>query len=75
MKGHNSKLLIVEMVLSDSHPDASKALYDINMLFCAGKERSVKQWQLLLEGTGFKIQRVFGVDNPVRSVIEVVLEE
>ncbi|KAJ5100399.1 hypothetical protein N7456_006451 [Penicillium angulare] len=75
MRGYHSKLLIVELVLSDSNPDTSKVLYDINMLFCAGKERSVKQWHALLEGTGFRIQRIFGIDNPVRSVMEVVLDE
>ncbi|KAJ5263536.1 hypothetical protein N7478_011141 [Penicillium angulare] len=75
MRGYSSKLLIVELVLSDSNPDTTKVLYDINMLFCAGKERSVKQWHTLLEGTGFRIQRIFGIDNPVRSVMEVLLDE
>ncbi|KAJ5771935.1 hypothetical protein N7520_002464 [Penicillium odoratum] len=74
MRGHNSVLLICDIVLSDSRPDLQKLLYDINMSFVAGKERSVKQWHALLEGTGFRIQRIFGADNPVRSIIEVVID-
>ncbi|KAB8221933.1 O-methyltransferase-domain-containing protein [Aspergillus novoparasiticus] len=44
MRGYNSKLLICEIVLTDSQPDLQKVLYDINMSFVAGKERSLKQW-------------------------------
>ncbi|KAJ5633127.1 hypothetical protein N7490_009466 [Penicillium lividum] len=75
MRGYNSVLLICDIVLSDSRPDLQKVLYDINMSFVAGKERNVKQWHALLEGTGFRIQRIVGPDNPVSSIIEVVLDE
>jgi hypothetical protein len=75
MRGHKSKLLICDIVLSDSRPDPQKVLYDINMIFMSGKERSEKHWHALLEGTEFRIGRIFGMDSPVRSVIEVVLDE
>lgn len=45
------------------------------MSIVAGKERSVKQWHSLMEGTGFRIAKIIGIDNPVRSIIEAVLEE
>ncbi|CDM27894.1 hypothetical protein DTO013E5_9043 [Penicillium roqueforti] len=74
MRGYKSKLLICDIVLTDTRPDTQKVLYDINMFFMAGKERSVKQWHALMEGTGFRIERIIGLDNPVRSIIEVVLD-
>ncbi|KAF9244803.1 hypothetical protein LCP9604111_7195 [Penicillium roqueforti] len=74
MRGYKSKLLICDIVLTDTRPDTQKVLYDINMFFMAGKERNVKQWHALMEGTGFRIERIIGLDNPVRSIIEVVLD-
>ncbi|KAJ5963540.1 uncharacterized protein N7479_003416 [Penicillium vulpinum] len=74
MRGYNSKLLICDIVLSNIRPDTQKVLYDINMFFIAGKERSVKQWHALMEGTDFRIERIIGLDN-LRSIIEVVLRE
>ncbi|KAJ5613802.1 hypothetical protein N7528_007456 [Penicillium herquei] len=75
MRGYNSKLLIVELVLPDFQPDAQKVLYDINMLLMSGRERSLKEWHALMQGTGLRIERIVGLDNPVRSVIEVILDE
>ncbi|KAL3479923.1 O-methyltransferase-domain-containing protein [Aspergillus californicus] len=75
MRGYKSKLLICDIVLSDFRPNLQKVLYDINMFFMAGKERSVKQWHALMEGTGFRIERIVGLDNSVRSVIEAVLDD
>ena len=75
MRGYKSKLLICDIVLTDTRPDTQKVLYDINMFFMAGKERSVKQWHALMEGTEFRIERIVGLDNPVRSIIEVVLDD
>ncbi|KAL4890600.1 O-methyltransferase-domain-containing protein [Aspergillus ambiguus] len=75
MRGYNSKLLICDVVISDTRPDAQKVLYDINMIFLAGKERSVKQWERLLRGGGFRIERIVGLENPGTSIIEAVLIE
>jgi hypothetical protein len=75
MRGYKSKLLICDIVLLDTKPDPQKVLYDINMFFMAGKERSLKQWHALLKGTGFRIENIFGLEEPVRSIIEVVLNE
>lgn len=47
----------------------------VSLFFMAGKERIVKQWHALMEGTGFRIEIIIGLDNPVRSIIEVVLRE
>lgn len=75
MRGYKSKMLIVELVLPDFQPDAQKVLYDINMMLVAGRERSLKEWRALLEGSGFRIERIVGQESPARSVIEVDLDE
>lgn len=58
IRGHNSKLLVCDIVLADTQPDTQKVIYDINM---AGKERSVKQWHALMEGTEFQIEGIIGI--------------
>ena len=68
MRGYNSKLLICDIVLTDTQPDTQKVLYDINMFFMAGKERSVKQWHAPVEGTEFRIERIIGLIMLVASL-------
>lgn len=75
MKGYNSRLLIVELVLPEFQSVAQRLTYDIELMRVARRERSFKEWHALLEGTGLRIQRIFDLNNPVRSVIEVVSEE
>ncbi|KAJ5214419.1 hypothetical protein N7449_001588 [Penicillium cf. viridicatum] len=74
MRVYNSKLLICDIVPTDTQPYTQKILHDINMFFVAGKARSVKQWHALMEGTEFWTERIIGLKNPVRSIIEVVLQ-
>lgn len=76
MRGHaSSKLLVCDLVLPDKNPSSLKALRDINMMQCSGKERSVKQWHTLLNKAGFRIVEIHGLGNQMNSVIEAVLDE
>lgn len=75
MRGHASKLLVCDLVIPDKHPPALKALRDINMMQCSGKERSVKQWTELLAKAGFRVVEIHGLQNPTNSVIEAVLDD
>lgn len=75
MKGYNSRLLLSDLVLPDVGADASKTLRDINMMQCSGKERSVKQWQALLDQAGFRIENIYCKDDPNNSLVEAVLKE
>ncbi len=72
MKGPQSKLLLVEMVLpEDNSPSPARSL-DIAMLaLTGGRERTVAQYRELLASAGFKLQRVVPTPSPF-SVLEAV---
>ncbi|KAF2228601.1 S-adenosyl-L-methionine-dependent methyltransferase [Viridothelium virens] len=75
MRGHDSRLLLCETVLQDEQPIARDALRDINMLVIAGKERSVKQWDDLLQSEHFVIEKIHGLDGRMSAIIEARLKE
>ncbi|KAL9093042.1 MAG: hypothetical protein Q9165_004180 [Trypethelium subeluteriae] len=75
MRGHDSRLLVCETVLRDEQPNARDALRDINMLVIAGKERSVKQWDDLLQSENFVIETIHGLDGRMSAIIEARLKE
>jgi hypothetical protein len=64
------KLLLVEMVVpADNQPDLAQAM-DLNMLvLLGGQERTEEEYQRLLHGAGFRLERVIPTHSPF-SVIE-----
>ena len=66
------KLLLVEMVVpSDNAPDMAQAM-DLNMLaILGGRERTEEEYRTLLDGAGFKLERLIATHSPF-SVIEAV---
>lgn len=70
MKGHDSRLLLSELVLGDSGGSPQKMLRDINMMQLAGKERSEKQWHALLDSAGFRIINIYGRDNATNRYVQ-----
>lgn len=75
MRGHNhSKLLIIDNVLPDRNPSPQQCLMDMNMMTLAGKERSEKQWHILLKQAGFEILKIYEGKANMR-LIEAALKE
>lgn len=66
----NGKLLLVEMVIPpDNQPSPAQAM-DLNMLVVAGgRERTEDEYRGLLQGAGFRLERVIPTHSPF-SVIE-----
>jgi SAM-dependent methyltransferase len=66
----NGKLLLVEMVVPrDNRPSPAQAM-DLNMLvLLGGRERTEEEYQRLLQGGGFMLDRVIPTHSPF-SVIE-----
>ncbi|HEX3606963.1 MAG TPA: methyltransferase [Candidatus Dormibacteraeota bacterium] len=64
------RLLLVEMVIpSDNRPSPAQAM-DLNMLvLLGGQERTEEHFERLLEGAGFRLERVIPTRSPF-SVIE-----
>ena len=74
MRGYNSRLLICDRVLSHlASTQPHKALKDINIMMMAGKERTANEWETLLSAEGFRIEQIWGIDNPGNSMIEARL--
>lgn len=70
-KVKGSKVLIIEVLLDDARPLSQiEAFLDLQMLALVnGKERSEKQWQPILENSGFKLQRIIRTGGDL-SIIE-----
>jgi hypothetical protein len=68
-----SKLLLVEAILEDGNTPQFAKLLDIEMLVVTsgGRERTLAQWQGLLESSGYRFTRVVPTPSPV-AVIEAV---
>jgi ubiquinone/menaquinone biosynthesis C-methylase UbiE len=66
------QLLIVELVLLDSHAPALGAFLDLEMLLNTyGRERTEQQYRTLLEQSGFMLRRIVPTDSS-DSIIEGV---
>jgi carbamate kinase len=69
----NTKLLLVEAILEEGNGPQFAKLLDIEMLVMTpgGHERTLAQWQRLLETSGYRFTRVVPTPSPV-AVIEAV---
>jgi len=68
---NKSKIVIVEMIVSDDNTLELAKLLDIQMLACmqGGKERTREEFDYILEKSGFKRTRIFKTIAPI-SLIE-----
>jgi hypothetical protein len=74
MEKDYSRLLINDLVLSDTGPDLLPSLLDIMMMSMAsGMERTEKQWRALLSSIGLEVVEIWTSDG-TESVIEAKLK-
>lgn len=60
MLGPNSRLVVLEAILSDSQSDRLSQYADINMMMTAdGQERTEAQWRALAERSGWQIKEIY----------------
>ena len=73
----DSRLLIHDWVVRDVNPQSVACMVDWNMLLYlkGAKERSLKQWQELLNSVGLDIVQVWSADFDAQSVIETRLKQ
>ena len=68
----NSKLLLIEQVISPRNGLSFAQLMDLNMLVTmGGRERTAAEYRSLLQATGFQLTRIIPTLSPV-SVIEAI---
>ena len=73
-KGY-SRLLIDEFVLSNTGASLRGSSMDfLMMMYTSGMERTMHQWETVLEASGLEIIKVWGVDSGYESVIECQLK-
>lgn len=69
----DSKLLIIECVISEGNTPHPGKFLDINMMvMTGGKERTEKEFAVLLEKGGLKLTRVVYTHSPMFSIVEAV---
>jgi hypothetical protein len=62
-------------VLDDEKLVARNTLRDINMMVIGGKERSMRQWEELLQTEDFVVEKYYGLDGRMNSIIEARLKK
>ncbi|KAK5216268.1 hypothetical protein LTR47_009747 [Exophiala xenobiotica] len=76
MKKGYSRLLIDDYVLPNiGAPDRGSSMDILMMMFCSGMERTVRQWQDLLDACGLEITRIWNTRSDYESVIDAQLKE
>ncbi|KAL8959370.1 MAG: hypothetical protein Q9193_003755, partial [Seirophora villosa] len=70
---HRSRILVVDTVVPPMGAPRHIALQDINMMSFGGMERTLAQWERLLNSAGLRIEKVWTEDGNLQSVIEAVL--
>lgn len=57
MDEHHSRILICDQVMAEHEPSPQSLLYDIDMMaLFGGKERTLKEWKLLLQRADSRLQ-------------------
>jgi hypothetical protein len=63
------RLYIVEMVIPDDNSPSFASLMDLNMMvLLPGRERALKEYELLLEASGLKLERVLPTHSPFQII-------
>jgi hypothetical protein len=76
MKKGYSRLLIDDYVLPNmGAPDRGSSMDILMMMFCSGMERTVRQWQDLLDACGLEFTHVWNTRSDYESVIKAQLKE
>lgn len=69
-----SKLLVKELMIPDRNAPWALTALDVNVMqSLSGQERTEAQFRELLEGVGFKIERLWGHPDAVDVIIEASL--
>ena len=74
VKGY-SRLLIDEYVLPNTGgPFRGRAMDVLMMMYTTGMERTMRQWENLLEACGLEIIKVWGMHSSFEQIIECQLK-
>jgi hypothetical protein len=66
----NPYVLIIDTVAEEIHANSTVAAFDMQMLIgTQGRERTLNEWTLLLEGSGFKIIDVINVRTFAKFIV------
>lgn len=74
MKPGIPRLVISESVLPESNVDLESAWADIIMLGVSGTERTLPQWERILDESGFKMYKTYQAAGTTDAAIEAYLK-
>jgi len=75
MMPSHPKILINELVITDTNAGSYMTKPDINMMcMLAGMERSEKQWRDLLDSVGLQLVKIWTKEASSKSIIECELK-
>ena len=74
MEPNISRLLISEIVVPETGADVEAGWMDMTMITCAGRERTVSDWNKLLDLSGLKLGKVYHAPGTNYAVVEANLK-
>lgn len=78
MDPKESRILIIDQVMTEQDPSLAAVLYDIDMMaLYGGKERTLSEWKRLLSAASprLEIANIFKSSSSMTAVLEVRLGE
>lgn len=70
-----SRLLISEIIIPAEGADLEAGWMDLTMMTLTGCERTLKQWEGLLEKVGLKVEKTWAAGGNNHGVVEAVLKD
>lgn len=74
MKPGVSRLVISDCVLPESDVELEGAWLDVLMMNVSGMERTLPQWEQLLDEAGLKLHKTYQVSGTTDAAIEAYLK-
>lgn len=66
----DARIVLLEMVLAESHPDSMGCAFDMQMMVnTEGRERTLSQWKSLITASGLQLQQNISLASPARMLV------
>tara|TARA_R110002060_G_scaffold49776_3_gene60693 strand:+ start:1731 stop:2537 length:807 start_codon:yes stop_codon:yes gene_type:complete len=74
MSASTSRIVISEVILPDQGADLETVWSDLTMMTFAGCERTLQQWEALLDAAGLRLEKTYGAKTTAFHAIEARLK-
>ncbi|KAB8261299.1 S-adenosyl-L-methionine-dependent methyltransferase [Aspergillus pseudonomiae] len=70
MRPEKSRLLIEEIIVPDTNPGTEEAWMDMIMMNLGAKQRTLKEWNEVLDSAGLKLKEVYQIPGNCHGLLE-----